>query len=165
MLAVLSLAGCKGRDRVRVQTDEEAPKMATMLTMSDPRAAAQLVSGFYNLEQNAWRWTAGHFSVILRPPRNADQIGAILTVKLSVPQPVIEKVKTVTLSAAIHGNILAPETYTTPGEHTYTRDVPAAALHGDSAKVDFSLDRYLPAGAAESRELGLIVTTVGFEHK
>lgn len=150
---------------MRVQTEEETPKVATMLTMADPRAPAQLVSGFYNLEQNSWRWTAGHFSVLLRPPRNAEQTGAVLAMKLNVPQPVIDKVKTVTLSAAIHGNILNPETYTKAGDYAYTRDVPAAALHGDSVKVDFSLDRYLPAGTAESRELGIIVTTVGFEHK
>ena len=30
-------------------------------------------------------------------------------------------------------------------------------------KVEFALDRYLPAGTVDPRELGVIVTSVGFE--
>ena len=72
-ILVLSLAlapaGCKRHKAVTAQTVEEAPPLSSTIATADPRAAAQLVSGFYGVEQNSWRWTAGQFSVLLRPPR------------------------------------------------------------------------------------------------
>jgi hypothetical protein len=161
----IGLAGCKNKDRVTVQTEEEAPRLATMLAMNDPRAPAQLVSGWSGLEGNAWRWTAGHFVVMLRPPLGAGQNGAVLQFKFNLPEAIIKKVKTTSLSATVNGAALPPETYTQAGDYTYTRDVPASALPGDSAKVEFTLDKFLPAGSVETRELGVIATSVGFEHK
>jgi hypothetical protein len=161
----VGFTGCKDQDRAKVKTEEEAPRMATMLAVSDPRAQAQLVTGWYPLEQNAWRWTAGHFSVLLRPPQGADANGAVLKLKINVPEAILSKVKTTTLSASVGGTQLPPETYNKAGDYTYTQDVPASALKGESAKVDFSLTKFLPAGSLESRELGVIATSVGFEHK
>jgi hypothetical protein len=157
--------GCKSKERVTVQTEEEAPRLATMLATNDPRAAAQLLSGFHGLEGNAWRWTAGHFAVMLRPPLGAGQSGAVLKLQFAIPSAVIDKVKTMTLSATVGGVKLDPETYTKAGDYTYTRDVPAAALPGDAAKVEFAFDKFLAAGSVETRELAAIATSVGFEHK
>jgi hypothetical protein len=166
LLIILALAsGCTNKDKVRVLTEEEAPKMATMLTMADPRAPTQLLLGFYSLETGGWRWTAGHFTVILRPPRDAGQVGAMLKLKLSIPQAVLDQVKSTTLSAAVGGAALAPETYTKPGDYEYVREVPASALSSDTVKVDFALSKFLAAGVVEGRELGVIATAVGFEHK
>jgi hypothetical protein len=157
--------GCKSKERVTVQTEEEAPRLATMLATNDPRAQTQLLSGFHGLEGNAWRWTAGHFAVILRPPLGAGQSGAVLKFKFAIPEVVMKKVNTMTLSATVGGAALGPETYTKPGDYTYSRDVPAAALPGDAAKVEFAFDKFLPAGSVETRELAVIATSVGFEHK
>ncbi|MDQ6675832.1 MAG: hypothetical protein M3Z09_00885 [Acidobacteriota bacterium] len=162
---LLAVSACKNKDRVRVQTEEEPARLASMLAMSDPRANAQLITGWYPLEQNAWRWTAGHFSVVLRPPIGSEQSGATLKLKLNVPQPVIDKMKSTTLTATVSGTALPPETYTKSGDYEFVREVPAALLKGDSVKVDFALDKYLAAGAVEGRELGVIATAVGFEHK
>jgi hypothetical protein len=38
--------------------------------------------------------------------------------------------------------------------------VPAAALGPDPITVDFAVDKFLPAGTVETRELGLIVSSV-----
>lgn len=160
-----ALAGCKSKDRVTVQTEEEAPRLATMLATNDPRAQAQLLSGFHGLEGNAWRWTAGHFAVMLRPPLGAGQSGAVLKFKFAIPEVVLKKVTSMTLTATVGGAKLDPETYTKAGDYTYTRDVPATALPGDSAKVEFAFDKFLPAGSVETRELAVIATSVGFEHK
>jgi hypothetical protein len=65
MLAFAPL-GCK-----RKPAGQEAPHMASTIHMGDPQTAAQLVSGFYGIEQNAWRWTGRRFSVALRPPVGA----------------------------------------------------------------------------------------------
>ena len=160
----VGLSSCKS-DKVGVQTDEEAPRLATMVAMNDPKTATQLISGWYPAETNSWRWTAGHFAVMLRPPLGAAQSGAVLKFKFTLPDAVLSKVKTTSLSATVNGAPLSPETYTQSGEFTYTRDVPASALAGDSAKVEFALTKYLPAGAIETRELGVIASSVGFEHK
>lgn len=137
--------------------------MATVLVMSDPRAAQQLLNGFYALEQNQWRWTAGKFSVALRPPAGVDQKGATLRVKLTVPAVVIEKLKSTTLTARIGATALAPATYSQPGEYVYAREVPAAALAGSSVRVDFTLDHAIPPGGGDQRELGIVVSMVGLE--
>lgn len=163
---LLAGAGCKRRESVRVQhTEEEAPQLATAIHVADPRSAAQLVGGFHDVEQNAWRWTTGKFAVMLRTPRGAAEKGAVLRLKFSVPEPVLAKLKTVSLSASIDGTTLTPETFTQPGEFTYEREVPAPLMARDSAKIDFFLDKSLPPGSVDQRELGVIVSSVGLESK
>jgi len=166
LTAVIALAGCRAKQKVRVQaTEEEAPSLASVVHVADPRASAQLVSGFYGVEGNAWRWTAGKFSVLLRPPRGAAQNGAVLQLKFSVPDPVIARLKTISLSASVGSTKLSPETYTQTGEFTYARDLPPAALASDAVKVDFMLDKSIPPGDVDQRELGIVVTSVGLEPK
>ncbi|HCC58461.1 MAG TPA: hypothetical protein DEQ47_14630 [Solibacterales bacterium] len=159
-LMLAGLTACGGNKGVK--TDEEAPRMATVLVMSDPRAAQQLLNGFYALEQNQWRWTAAKFSVALRPPAGVDK-GATLRVKLTVPAIIIEKLKSTTLTARIGATALAPATYSQPGEYVYAREVPAAALTGQSVRVDFTLDHAIPPGSVDQRELGVVVSMVGLE--
>ncbi|HZT28752.1 MAG TPA: hypothetical protein VFA33_02625 [Bryobacteraceae bacterium] len=167
-VAVLVLCGaaCKRRDRVRLeQTDEQAPQLASVVHVADPRNASQLVSGFYDIEQNSWRWTAGKFAVLLRPPRTAARKGAVLELKFSVPEAVLSTLKTISLSATVNGAPLTPETYTQPGQFTYSRDLSPSLLAGDSVKVDFALDKTLPPRGADQRELGVIVSSVGLTPK
>jgi hypothetical protein len=38
-------------------------------------------------------------------------------------------------------------------------------LSGDVARVDFSLDKTIPPTAADRRELGVVVSLVGFQPK
>jgi len=161
----LAGSGCK-RQKVRVQaTEEEAPQLATTVHTGDPRAATQLVSGFYDIEQNAWRWTAGRFSVLLRVPRGAAEKGAMLKLRFNVPEAVLARVSTVSLAASVAGTALQPETYTQPGEFTYVRELAPKLMTREQERVDFYLDKFLPAGAVDQRELGIIVTSVGFETK
>jgi hypothetical protein len=163
----LALAGCKKKEPVKVQqAEDDVPRMASIVHTGDPQSDTQLVTGFYTIEDHAWRWTAQHFSVVLRPPAGSAQRGATLNVQLSVPQPVLAKLKTMALSAAVGGTMLSPETYTQAGPYTYTRDVPANLLTGDAVRVDFQLDKAIPPGTSgDQRELGLIVSAVGLEAK
>ncbi len=162
---LLSPAGCK-RNRTKAQqeaTIEEAPALLTMIQVADPKASAQLVKGFYNVEDNRWRWTMGKFSVVLSPPPNADRNGAKLALRLSVPDPVINKLGPVKLSASVDGIALPEETYAKPGQYVYARDVPAQALSKNVVAVDFALDKCLSPSEADQRELGVVVTVIGFE--
>ncbi|MGH9720905.1 MAG: hypothetical protein ACRD8O_11885 [Bryobacteraceae bacterium] len=166
-LVLVSLTACRGRrETIRVQqTDEDAATLASVVHVADPRATPQLLKGFHPVEQNAWRWTTGQFSVALRPPRNAAQKGAVLQLKFSIPEPVIARFKTVSLSAGITGGKLSPETYTQGGEFVYQRDVDPKYLTGDAVTVDFTLDKFLPPSESDQRELGVVVSSIGLEAK
>jgi len=166
LAACLALAGCRSKQKVQVQaTEEEAPSLASTVHVADPRISSQLISGFYGIEGDSWRWTAGKFTVLLRPPRTAAQKGAVLQLKFALPEPVIGKLKTVSLGATINGTALPPQTYTQSGEYTYSRDVPPNLLGGEAVKVEFALDKALPPSGSDQRELGLVVSAVGFDPK
>jgi hypothetical protein len=169
-LAVLPLVfaplACRRSRKVQVRaTEEEAPRMASIIHMSDPKTATQLVSGFYDVEQNAWRWAQKRFSVVLRPPLGSPQRGAALNLKFTVPDVTISRLQKVTLSAAVNSSPLAPETYSKPGEYTYSRDVPPNLLTGEAARIDFTLDKAMAPSDADQRELGVVVLSVGLELK
>ena len=165
LILFAALPGCRRKDVSVQQTDEEGPRMSSMVHAGDPHSDTQLVTGFYGVEQNAWRWTAQHFSVVLRPPAGASQKGATLNLQLSVPDPVISKLKTIALSATINGVMLPPESYTQSGQFTYTRDVEPNLLTGEAVKIDFALDKALPPSGTDSRELGVIVNVVSLDPK
>lgn len=166
ILPVLLAVSCRRAQPVAVgNTDEQGPAMASTVHTGAPGSDAQLVSGFYGIEQNAWRWTAQQFSVVLRPPAGAAQKGANLVVNLTVPDGVIAKLKAISLSASIAGNSFPPETYTQPGPYTFTRSIPPALLGIDAVKVEFQLDKVMPPSNGDIRPLGIIVSSVGFEPK
>ncbi|HMC60867.1 MAG TPA: hypothetical protein VKJ01_16875, partial [Candidatus Solibacter sp.] len=156
---------CKNK-KVKVQaTEEEAPRMASSVSMGDPKAETQLINGFHGVEAGAWRWTAKQFTMVLRSPTGSAERGAKLQLRLTVPQVAIEKLKTVSLSATANGSALAPESYTQAGEYVYTREIPAGALTGESVKIDFLLDKAMPPSGADLRELGIIVLNASLESK
>jgi hypothetical protein len=169
MAACILTGACRGKhQRTTVENEEPAeatPRFASALKMNDPAAPTQLVKGFYGLESGTWRWTAGHFSVMLRSPLAAAQHGATLTFNLTVPDVVIQKLGSVTLSSSVGTAKLKSETYSKPGAYTFTADVPAEQLSKETVIVDFALDKALPPGAADQRELGIIATSVALESK
>jgi hypothetical protein len=167
LVLLLTLAACKRKETVPVgKTDEEGPRMASIIHTGDPQSETQLVTGFYDIEEHAWRWTAQRFSVVLRPPAGGAERGATLTVQLAVPDAVLSKLKTISLSGTIGQTPLSPETYTQSGPFTYTRDIPASVLNAEAVRIDFQLDKALPPGTGgDRRELGVIVSSVGLEAK
>ena len=159
-------SGCSKAKKTRVEvTDETSVELASMVNVADARTSAQLLKGFHGVEQNAWRWTMGKFSVTLRPPLNAPQKGATLVVKLTLPEAVADKVKSTTLTANVNGTAIPGETFSKAGEYTYSKDVPASALSADAVSVEFALDKFLPPGAVDQRELGIVVSSIGLEAK
>ena len=164
------MALAPGACKRAAKQDQSAPELLSIVRVDDPHADTQLVRGFYSLEGGPWRWTAGQFSVILRPPPGSaqggsTQDGARLELQLTFPDVVFQQNGAVTLSATAAGIPLAPEKYTEPGSHVYARDVPASALAGDSVSIEFATDKAIPAGKIEKRELGLIVTSIGLMSK
>ncbi|MDQ6759897.1 MAG: hypothetical protein M3Z32_08540 [Acidobacteriota bacterium] len=142
---------------------ETSGPLSSMVQAADPRTQRQLTKGFYAVEQNAWRWTEGSFSASLRPPLGSSRKGAMLVLKFSIPDLVLEKLKKIRLSASVNGVALSAEEYSKPGEYTYSREVPATALTSEAVSVDFNLDKFLPPTPPDIRELGVVVHAIGFE--
>src|ERR1017187_8062321 len=166
LAALLLAAGACNYEKVPKQpTIEEAPRLASTVHMGDPTAAAQLVSGFHDIEGSGWRWTQKQFAVTLRPPAQAARQGAVLELHLTVPEPSIEALKSLTLTASVGGTILAPETYRKAGAFTFRRDVDASLISGDAVRIDFQLDKAVAPGASDLRELGIVVESVGLVAK
>ena len=168
LLLLLALTGvaCTGKHgRVTVQNEEPdtGPRMASNVQMNDPHATAQLLSGFYAVENNMWRWTAGKFSVQLRTPL-ATQNGATLTLSLTIPDVIVQKLKSIRVTASINGTELKSQQYDTAGPYTLNADVPASLLKGESIKVDFAVDKTMrPDG--DARDLGIIANSVAITPK
>lgn len=138
---------------------------AEVINVADESLSPQLLSGFHPVEQNSWRWTQSRFSVVLRPPRRVPA-GAWLTVRYSLPEQALAKLQQTTLSATIEGIPLPPETITQAGLHEFRREVPAEVVKGKpTVRVDFQVQPFLPPGAVDGRELGLIVHTIGLVKK
>jgi hypothetical protein len=156
---------CKRPDPIRLQpTLEEPATMASMIVISDASTSAQLLRGFYPLDQPTWRWTAPRFTVALQTPSRARSNGAWLVLRFTVAEQSIATLKTITLNARLGELKLAPETIATEGNHEYRREVPASAFPKEIMYADFTVDRFL-APEGDYRELALIVTAVGLESK
>jgi hypothetical protein len=166
---VLAPAGCKQKQKeaVHVEPTEEdtAPRLASSVAMNDPKQESQLLTGFYAIEANSWRWTAQNFSVNLRTPANAAQKGGTVDLELTVPEVAIQKLKSVTLSAKTGDTALLTKKYTQAGQYSFKADLPPAAFSRASTRIDFSLDKVMPPAGGDQRELGIIVSAVSLESK
>lgn len=161
---LLAAAACKRQTPAPVLI-EEPPRLAQSVAMGNLEHAQQLTRGFYAIEDSAWRWTQGKFSCVLSPPVQATSKGATLVVRMTIPPPLIEKLNDVTLNVAVNGVRLKTATYTAAGGRVLKLDVPPTAFKTEPAAVDFVLDKVLPPRPEDQRELGVIVTSIGFERK
>lgn len=166
LLFLIPAAGCRKPRKTQEKVIlDDTSGILSVIHASDARAAVQLLRGFHQLENNAWRWTAGEFAVALKPPGAAAKNGARLVLKFTAPETVLAQLKAITISAKVNGTPLPSKTFTQPGEQTYDQEVPAAALDADSVTVTFKLDKFIPASDSDQRDLGVIMTLVGFEAK
>jgi predicted small lipoprotein YifL len=140
------------------QTASTEGRLASRVRTGDPRAAQQLVTGFYAIENGAWRWTGRKFEVELGVPAGAATSGAVLECRFNMPPTSVEKLKTQTLSASIGGEPLKPATLDTAGLFTYSREIPANLLAGSTVKVAFELDKALKPDNGDARELGVVAS-------
>jgi hypothetical protein len=156
---------CKREQTAKEEANANLPPLS-VIAVAQPRAASQLVDGFWSVENNAWRWTKHNFAVLLAVPPGAAQNGATLELRFAVTDGLIARRLSVTLSSSVGTVALPPETYREAGTYVYKRDVPAAAFAaGSPVKVSFSTDNYLRAGEIEGRELALVVRGVGLVAK
>lgn len=167
--AVIAFGGvaCKSqRSRVTVQNEEAPPEshLLSTIQMNDSAAAPQLLSGFYAVENNAWRWTSGKFSVSLRTPPVA-QNGATVALSFSIPDAIIEKLGKIKVTAAVAGTQLKSDEYETPGPYVLTADIPPGPqLKADSITIDYTVNKTMrPDG--DKRDLAIVANSVSITAK
>jgi len=156
MFVAMAPSGCRRKKKGRTREDG----LASSINVADPADSEQIVSGFSNVEADAWRWSTSKFSVVLRPPPGAAQNGAKLELNFTLHDAVVGKLGPVTVSAVVNGSPIAPETFSQAGDFVYSHDVPASALGSDVVNVEFSTDKALPPTEKDKRELALIVKTI-----
>lgn len=161
----VAAAACKNKNPIRLeQTIEESRPLVSTLRFSQQSRVDQLVRGFYDLQAGSWRWTAPQFEVVLAAPPEAQTRGANLVLEFDLPDPTINELKNVTITAKVNRQALSPETFSTTGQHQYSREIPASAFLSSDTVVDFSVDKYLvPPG--DGRHLALVVSGVALEPK
>jgi hypothetical protein len=137
--------------------ETSSPSISTSVTMADTSQAGQLLSGFYGIEGKT-RWTAKNFSVLLKAAP-----GAQLVLNLFIPDVQIQNLGPITMSANVGGQDLPSRTFSKPGEYMYSAPVPAEALRSGVVAVKFRLDKSSVGLHGDARELGVIVTEVGWK--
>lgn len=118
----------------------------------DHLGEGRLLKGWHQLEEHSWRWTERCFSVEFPhpPPRG------VLTLRLALPDLILERLGTVTLSGTVNGIALPAFRYTAAGEYLYKYEIQTSG----PALVEFTLDKVLPPQPPDRRELGVIVFSV-----
>ena len=158
--AALVLGGCSRRGRgAVVEAEDVFPGAATVVQMADSRLAPLLLGGWHDLEEGRWRWTERRFTILLKAPPEGQ--AATLKLEFALPEAVVTRLGSLRLEAKVNGTSLPAQSYDRAGQLTYSGPVPPQALRGETALVEFALDKALPPGAGDARELGVIVVGVG----
>jgi hypothetical protein len=145
---------------VLISACHEVKEPLSRIDLSEVRTADQLLSGFYQLENGAWRWTAREFSAGLRPPDGAEQRGATLELYFYLPDFQVEALGPMTLSASTGTYELSPQTFSKGGTYIYSRKVPKEALATSLLPVTFSFDKATEPLTSDGRELAAIVSKI-----
>ncbi len=164
VVAALLAAGpsCKKTNEAAQSDDSRELPLSSVVHVAEPGAQRQLLDGFWGVENNAWRWTKHRFEVALLPPAGAAQKGARLDFRFALTKGLLDRQKSVTVTAMVGSATLPPDTYTEPGNCVYIADVPASAFaSGGTVRVAFVVDKYFHTGEIDSRELALIAQSVG----
>ena len=164
-LALFLAASCVQNEPgipIEEEASDEPIALLSSVNAADPAAEPQLLRGFHGLEQNAWRWTERKFGVMLQPPPPGQPV--ILNLGFTLPGVVTEAVGPVSVTARVNGQEVGSQRYSEPGEgRQFEATVPAKLLTGQPAEVEFELDKAIPPGDRDPRELGIIVFSVSFQ--
>lgn len=147
--------GCKERsDPVRADRDERACYLLrSRIAAGGFGAEAELLDGWYRLEEGTFRWTAIEFGARLRKaiPRGTKLHFRFTIVPALLHDPLI-------LSTTVNGHRLPPMTYTSPGTHDCVQELPPDLCRESAQEIiiRFHLSHGFQAGE-DQRTLGLLV--------
>lgn len=135
--------------------DRGALPLDVELRMKDPGVESHL-DGFYPVENGQWRWTRRIFAVTFDGSRPQGE-GAQLTLQIYIPDASIQRLGAMTLKAQLGGHPISSATYQAGGIYTFQSPLRSEWIHPGPMRIDFALDKALPATAPDNRELGIVV--------
>jgi len=139
-------------DQLRAEVVIERKPLLTDLRMNAPEAEQQIVSGVYQLENGEWRWMGKTAVILLKPPAAPSP----LVVRFFIPDPAPAR----QVRIAVNNQVVA--TQDCPGPGTFTVTTLPNKPEGDSATITISVDKTF-SSQSDKRELGIILTDVGFQ--
>ncbi|MGJ5813741.1 class I SAM-dependent methyltransferase [Paludibaculum fermentans] len=121
-------------------------------------ANVELLSGWHDAEQSGWRWTRREFSALATV---AAEPGASLQLQVQffLSGDVIRRLGPITLRCRAEGRPVEQASYPEAGDMVYRAALPALPAEGPIL-LQFSLDKALPPGELDDRELGIIVQSI-----
>lgn len=150
-----------------ISNEDVAQKQPVVRSQSFPMnnldASKQLVTGFYAVENNQWRWTAGDFSIVLATPRTAATRGANLVFKFAIPDAILRRTGPLTLAAYLNQTEVGNASYKTEGAQRFSARIAPELLTQSPVVIEFQLDHYVPKGVFDFRELGVIAESISLE--
>jgi hypothetical protein len=153
--SVLPSCGSRRQQPPLLQEEQPFPGLSE-LQVADPKAQPQFLLGWHNIEEAAWRWTRKRFAAALQVPSRP----ATVELNYYVPEASLTTLGAITLTATVNRLRLPAQTCQAAGEQVYSQTVPASALKRDVAVVWFEVDKAISPGGRESRELGVVVSSV-----
>ncbi|MDA0205093.1 MAG: hypothetical protein O3A53_18685 [Acidobacteria bacterium] len=122
------------------------------LLMNSPAAAKQLLSGFYEVQSDAWRWMGPSGSAMLAIPESVESFRLDLYVPDNSPAR--------QLRVEAGGRLLLERTLDGPGGHVI--EAPIQRPPGDAARIVVRAQpAFFPPG--DERELSIVVNSFGFQ--
>ncbi|HTA72395.1 MAG TPA: glycosyltransferase family 39 protein [Bryobacteraceae bacterium] len=140
-------------DQLQAEVVIERKPLLTDLRMNAPEAEQQIVSGVNQLENGEWRWTGKTAVILLKPP----DAPSPLVVRFFIPDAAPAR----QVRIAVNDQVVA--TQDCPGPGTFTVTTLPNQPQGDSATITISVDKTF-SSQSDKRELGIILTDVGFQN-
>jgi len=136
------------------------PELLSYLNLGDIRSRPQLVSGWYAIEDGAWRWMAPAAEATLQPPPDGP---AQFELQLFFPPDFMRRAGSpVTVSVMLNGKPFTTAVYSEPGGHRLANAVPRELLTWPATSVSIRVNPAMPPTGSDQRELGAVVQGLGF---
>ena len=131
---------------------------ADFLTFDTPAVATSVVKDVFVDEPGPWRWTAADPEVRFALSSNGERT---LLVDFAINDRTFRDTGPVTVSFYVNDHLASEERYTTYGDKSYEKRIPAAWLNGRSeTRVRLHVDKVWPSPGG--RALGILLKRVGF---
>ncbi len=162
LVGLLAGSSCKTRKpKPEVLVDDTQAQLGSIVAANNPQTAAQLLRGFYDLENGAWRWTMPKFAISFRPPIGAKEKGAQLKADMVLPEVIFSKTGPIEITVSCNGKAIGKQKFAQAGDAKLALAVPAELLSTEAVTLEFILDKWLPPGPADPRDLGMIFSSAG----
>ena len=158
------------RNSIRAPGMEDADEITDVrITMGKPGTDSSgldsQLTGFYPPEPGGFRWTKRQFSARLDLTHLARPVTGDLELVMHgyVPEVVIQKLGSLTLTGRFDGHPLTASTVSHAGQFVFRSSLNDGWIAKGIAQVDFQLDKAMAPSASDGRELGVAVTGISIE--